>query len=110
LILLFVCVFFIVATGKHGLQMKKQGYNARLDDSMGMSNGKKGQSMGSRRAESKGMEKAEKATGALIAQKAITAPSRSKKLSEDLRETASSYKLKDVLKQSMGKKRGSFSK
>lgn len=38
--------------------MKKQGYNARLDDSMGMSNGKKGQSMGSRRAESKGMEKA----------------------------------------------------
>ena len=38
--------------------MKKQGYNAKLDESMGMRNGKKSQSMGSRRAESKGMEKA----------------------------------------------------
>lgn len=39
--------------------MKKQGYNARLDESMGMRNkGKKKQSMSSRRKESKGMEKA----------------------------------------------------
>ena len=38
---------------------KKQGYNARLDESMGMRNrGKKKQSMKSRRKESKGMEKA----------------------------------------------------
>lgn len=37
---------------------KKQGYNARLDESMGMRNkGKKKQSMKSRRKESKGMEK-----------------------------------------------------
>ena len=36
--------------------MKKQGYNARLDDSMGAKNGKKKQSMKSRRDESEGME------------------------------------------------------
>ena len=34
-----------------------QGFNARLDDSMGAKNGKKSQSMASRRNESKGMEK-----------------------------------------------------
>jgi|TARA_A100000172_G_scaffold69721_1_gene49889 hypothetical protein len=34
-----------------------QGYNARLDDSMGARNGSKTQSMASRRNESKGMEK-----------------------------------------------------
>jgi len=34
-----------------------QGYNARLDDSMGAKNGKKKQSMKSRRDESEGMEK-----------------------------------------------------
>jgi len=38
--------------------MKKQGYNARLDDSMGAKNGKKKQPMKSRRDESEGMEKA----------------------------------------------------
>ena len=38
-------------------KMKKQGYNARLDDSMGAKNGKKKQSMKSRRDESEGMEK-----------------------------------------------------
>jgi hypothetical protein len=39
--------------------MKKQGYNDRLDESMGMrSKGKKKQSMSSRRKESEGMEKA----------------------------------------------------
>ena len=37
--------------------MKKQGYNARLDESMGARNGKKSQSMKDRRDESKGMEK-----------------------------------------------------
>ena len=37
-------------------KMKKQGYNARLDDSMGAKNGKKKQSMKSRRDESEGME------------------------------------------------------
>ena len=38
---------------------KKQGFNSRLDESMGMRNrGKKKQSMKSRRKESKGMEKA----------------------------------------------------
>ena len=40
---------------------KKQGYNARLDESLGMRKGKestKSQSMKSRRDESKGMEKA----------------------------------------------------
>ena len=35
-----------------------QGYNARLDDSMGARNGKKSQGMAARRNESKGMEKA----------------------------------------------------
>ena len=35
--------------------MKKQGYNSRLDDSLGTRNGKKSQSMKSRRNESKGM-------------------------------------------------------
>ena len=44
---------------KGGSMKKKQGYNARLDESMGMRNrGKKKQSMKSRRKESKGMEKA----------------------------------------------------
>ena len=38
--------------------MKKQGYNARLDDSLGARNGKKKQSMAARRHESEGMEKA----------------------------------------------------
>ena len=38
--------------------MKKQGYNARLDDSLGARNGKKGQSLKSRRDESKGASKA----------------------------------------------------
>ena len=36
----------------------KQGYNARLDESLGAKNGKKSQSMKSRRDESKGMAKA----------------------------------------------------
>ncbi len=36
---------------------KKQGYNARLDDSLGSKNGKKSQSMKDRRDESEGMEK-----------------------------------------------------
>jgi|TARA_R110000822_G_scaffold28198_7_gene83937 hypothetical protein len=35
----------------------KQGYNARLDESLGARNGKKSQSMKSRRDESKGMSK-----------------------------------------------------
>jgi hypothetical protein len=38
--------------------MKKQGYNARLDDSLGARNGKKKQSMKARRHESEGMERA----------------------------------------------------
>jgi hypothetical protein len=43
-----------------GNKMKKQGYNDRLDESIGERNkGKKKQSMKSRRDESKGMEKAE---------------------------------------------------
>ena len=37
--------------------MAHQGYNARLDDSMGARNGKKTQSMESRRNESKAMSK-----------------------------------------------------
>ena len=37
--------------------MKKQGYNSRLDESLGSKNGKKSQSMKSRRDESKGMAK-----------------------------------------------------
>lgn len=36
----------------------KQGYNARLDESMGARSGAKSQSMKDRRDESKGMEKA----------------------------------------------------
>ncbi len=43
--------------GKAKLKKGGQGYNARLDDSMGARNGKKSQSMASRRNESKGMEK-----------------------------------------------------
>ncbi len=39
-------------------KMKKQGYNSRLDESLGAKNGKKSQSMKSRRDESKGMAKA----------------------------------------------------
>ena len=35
----------------------KQGFNARLDDSLGSKNGSKSQSMKSRRNESEGMEK-----------------------------------------------------
>ena len=37
--------------------MKKQGYNARLDDSMGSRSGSKSQSLKDRRDESEGMEK-----------------------------------------------------
>jgi len=36
----------------------KQGYNDKLDESLGMRKGKKSQSMKARRDESKGMEKA----------------------------------------------------
>ena len=36
---------------------KKQGYNSRLDESLGAKNGKKSQSMKDRRDESKGMSK-----------------------------------------------------
>jgi len=39
-------------------KMKKQGYNDRMDESLGMRNGKKKQSLKDRRDESKGMEKA----------------------------------------------------
>ncbi len=39
------------------IKMKKQGYNARLDDSLGAKHGKKSQSLKSRRDESEGMEK-----------------------------------------------------
>lgn len=44
----------------HRIDMKKQGYNAKLDESLGMRKGKessKKQSLKSRRDESKGMEK-----------------------------------------------------
>ena len=37
--------------------MKKQGYNSRLNESLGARNGKKSQSMKSRRDESKAMSK-----------------------------------------------------
>ena len=37
--------------------MKKQGYNSRLDESLGAKNGKKSQSMKDRRDESKAMSK-----------------------------------------------------
>ena len=37
--------------------MKKQGYNARLDESLGMKHGKKTQSLKDRRDESKAMSK-----------------------------------------------------
>ena len=37
---------------------KKQGYNDRLDESLGARNGAKSQSLEARRDESKGMEKA----------------------------------------------------
>ena len=43
---------------KKGGKVKKQGYNARLDDSLGARNGKKSQSLKSRRDESKGAKKA----------------------------------------------------
>lgn len=36
----------------------KQGYNDRMNESLAMRNGDNSQSMGARRAESKGMEKA----------------------------------------------------
>jgi ribosomal protein L25 (general stress protein Ctc) len=42
---------------KSPAKKKKQGYNARLDDSLGSKNGKKSQSMKDRRDESEGMEK-----------------------------------------------------
>ena len=47
-------------TKKSPTKMKKQGYNARLDDSLGAKHGKKKQSMKSRRDESEGMEKSMK--------------------------------------------------
>ena len=43
---------------KAGGRAKKQGYNARLDESLGARHGKKSQSLKSRRKESEGMDKA----------------------------------------------------
>ena len=43
---------------KKGGSAKKQGYNARLDESLGARRGKKSQSFKDRRDESKGAEKA----------------------------------------------------
>ena len=43
---------------KKGGKAKKQGYNARLDESLGARKGKKSQSLKSRRNESKGAKKA----------------------------------------------------
>ena len=43
---------------KKGGKVKKQGYNARLDESLGARNGKKSQSLKARRDESKGAKKA----------------------------------------------------
>ena len=43
---------------KAGGRAKKQGYNARLDESLGARHGKKSQSLKSRRKEAEGMEKA----------------------------------------------------
>jgi hypothetical protein len=42
----------------YGSSQKKQGYNDRLDESLGARNGKKSQSFKDRRDESKGAEKA----------------------------------------------------
>ena len=49
----------------------KQGYNARMDESLGMRDGAKSQSMKDRRDESKGMEKAmgKRAYGAMKSMK-----------------------------------------
>lgn len=61
--------------------MKKQGYNARLDESLGMRRGKestKKQTMKARRDESKGMEKA-KGKRAYSAVKTMDKGSRKKK-------------------------------
>ena len=44
-------------TMKKGSMAYKQGYNAKLDESLGTKNGKKSQSLKDRRDESKGMEK-----------------------------------------------------
>jgi hypothetical protein len=43
---------------KKGGKVKKQGYNARLDESLGARKGKKSQSLKARRDESKGAKKA----------------------------------------------------
>ncbi len=43
---------------KKGGKAKKQGYNARLDESLGARRGKKSQSLKARRDESKGAKKA----------------------------------------------------
>ena len=45
------------AAMKKGGRAKKQGYNDRLDESLGARRGKKSQSFKARRDESKGMEK-----------------------------------------------------
>ena len=45
------------AAMKKGGRAKKQGYNDRLDESLGARHGKKSQSYKARRDESKGMEK-----------------------------------------------------
>mgnify|MGYP003124004285 CR=1 FL=1 len=45
------------AAMKKGGRAKKQGYNDRLDESLGARHGKKSQSFKARRDESKGMEK-----------------------------------------------------
>lgn len=52
-------IFKNIYSLEEDMPRKKQGYNARLDESLGARNkGKKKQSLKSRRDESKGMEKA----------------------------------------------------
>ena len=50
---------FPYKAGKSAGKKKKQGYDDRLDESLGARHGKKSQSYKARRDESKGMEKAE---------------------------------------------------
>lgn len=61
-----------------GGKMKKQGYNDKMDESLGVRKGKKKQSMKDRRDESKGMEKS-KGKKAYSAVKSMDKKSRKKK-------------------------------
>ena len=74
--------------------MNKQGYNSRLDESLGARNGKKSQSYKARRDESKGMMKR-------FGKHPYSADSNMKEWLQKVEQKTTSLKLKKRMKESL---------